>query len=60
MSLGNTGLEITINGNDRVSGDYWIIAARPETPNKVVPWEFEKGLAPHGIRGFYAPLALIR
>lgn len=59
LPLGNTGLEITITGDDHVSGDYWIIAARPETPNKVVPWKLEEGLSPHGIRRFYAPLALI-
>jgi len=59
LPLRNTGLEITITGNDHVSGDYWIIAARPETPNQVVPWELERGLAPHGIRRYYSPLALI-
>ena len=60
VSLGKTGLKITITGNDRVAGDYWIIAARPETPKKVVPWKFEQGLAPHGVKRFFAPLALIR
>ncbi|NCA84364.1 MAG: hypothetical protein EOM83_02190 [Clostridia bacterium] len=58
--LGHTGLEITITGNDRVAGDYWVIAARPETPNRVVPWELEEGIPPHGVRRFFAPLALIR
>lgn len=59
LPLGNTGLEITINKDDHVSGNYWIIAARPETPNQVVPWKLETGLAPHGIRRYYSPLALI-
>ncbi|MCP4715994.1 MAG: hypothetical protein GY868_12830 [Deltaproteobacteria bacterium] len=59
VRLGETGLEITISGNELVSGNYWVIAARPETPNQVVPWELERGLAPHGIRRYYAPLALI-
>ena len=58
--LGHTGLEITITGDERVSGDFWVIAARPETPNRVVPWELEQGLPPHGVRRFFAPLALIR
>ena len=58
--LGHTGLEITITGNDRVAADYWVIAARPETPNRVIPWEFEKGIAPHGVRRFFAPLAVIK
>jgi len=60
QSLGHTGLEITITGDDRVANDYWIIAARPETPNRVVPWELEEGLSPHGVRRFFAPLAIIR
>ena len=59
VKLGNTGLQVTINGDHRVPGHYWIIAARPETPDRVVPWELEKALPPHGIRRFYAPLAMI-
>jgi hypothetical protein len=59
LLLGNTGLGITISGDEHVSCNYWIIAARPETPNQVVPWELERGLAPHGIRRYYSPLALI-
>jgi hypothetical protein len=58
--LGHTGLEITITGNDRTAGDYWVIAARPETPNRVVPWELEKGLSPHGVRRYFAPLAVLK
>ena len=60
VSLGHTGLQVTFEGTDRVAGDYWVIAARPETPNRVVPWELEQGLAPHGVRRFFAPLAVIR
>ncbi len=59
VTLGRTGLQVKIEGPDRIAGDYWIIAARPETPNKVVPWELEKGVSPHGVRRFYAPLAII-
>jgi hypothetical protein len=58
--LGHTGLEITITGNDRVAGDYWVIAARPETPDRVVPWQLEQGIPPHGVRRFFAPLAVIK
>lgn len=54
-----SGVRITIDGEVRRSGDYWIIAARPETPDRVVPWELRVGRAPDGIRRFYAPLALI-
>jgi hypothetical protein len=59
VTLGHTGLQVTINGPHRRPGDHWIIAARPETPNHVVPWELETGRPPHGVRRFYAPLALI-
>jgi hypothetical protein len=58
--LGETGLEITIEADGKV-GDYWIIAARPGTPEVVTPWDLggSTGAAPHGPRRFYAPLALI-
>jgi hypothetical protein len=59
MTLGQTGLQITFSGTQFRAGDYWIIAARPETPNRVVPWELEQGLGPHGRRLFITPLALI-
>jgi hypothetical protein len=60
VTLGNTGLQVTLSGTEFIVGDYWVIAARPETPNQVVPWELEKGISPHGIRRFFAPLAVIR
>lgn len=60
VTLGNTGLQVTITGTSFIDGDYWVIAARPETPNQVIPWELEKGIPPHGIRRFFAPLAVIR
>lgn len=59
VSLGQTGLKVTITGNDRQTSDHWIIAARPESPNRVVPWLLEAGRGPHGYRRFYAPLAVI-
>ena len=59
VTLGQTGLKITITGTDRQNGDHWIIAARPESPNRVVPWLLEAGRSPHGYRRFYAPLAVI-
>ena len=60
VALGNTGLQIQIDGPDRVPGDYWILAARPETPNRIVPWSLESGLSPMGVHHFFAPLAVIR
>jgi hypothetical protein len=59
IDLGMTGLKITFSSSQFAAGDYWVIAARPETPNRVVPWVLESGRGPHGIRRFVAPLALI-
>ncbi len=42
------------------AGDYWVIAARPETPDQVVPWELAKNKASNGVRRFVAPLAIVR
>jgi Family of unknown function (DUF6519) len=60
QALGSTGLLVTFSGTDRAADDHWIIAARPHTPDQVVPWTLEAGRSPHGVRRFYAPLALIR
>jgi len=57
--LGNTGINVTVAGANRMPGDHWIIAARPHTPDQVVPWELEVQRAPEGYHRFYAPLALI-
>ena len=60
ITLGNTGLTIKIEGTDLLKEDYWIIAARPDTPQRVVPWELETGMPPLGVRRFFAPLAIIK
>ncbi len=60
VALGNTGLNVTFTGSELVRDDFWIIAARPETPDQVVPWLLESGRWPHGTRRFYTPLAVIR
>lgn len=60
VALAGTGLLITLTGQHLVAADHWIIAARPETPNRVVPWALEVRRGPHGVRRFFAPLALIR
>ena len=60
VTLGSTGLAVTITGTARVAGDHWIISARPRTPDRVVPWELEVGRGVHGVRRFFAPLALVR
>jgi len=57
--LGNTGINVTITGDNRMPGDHWIIAARPHTPDQVVPWQLEALRQPEGYHRFYAPLAII-
>ena len=55
--LGNTGINVSISGDNRMPGDHWIIAARPHTPDQVVPWQLETERPPEGYQRFYAPLA---
>jgi uncharacterized protein DUF6519 len=59
VELKNTGITVTVTGTTMRPGDFWIIAARPESPAKVVPWALESGQLAKGIRRFYAPLGLI-
>jgi hypothetical protein len=59
VALGNSGLNVTFSGSDHHPADYWIIAARPASPNRVVPWLLEAGRGPHGIHRYYAPLGVI-
>ena len=61
LALGNSGITVTITG-DQVAGDaHWIIGARPSTPDQVLPWAFEDGdgRAPNGVRRFLVPLAVV-
>ena len=60
VTLGHTGISVTLSAGYRRAGDHWIIAARPEAPDQVVPWALESGRTPHGIRRFRAPLAIVR
>jgi hypothetical protein len=59
VNLGQTGLQVTLSGSQYQPGDFWVIAARPETPNVIVPWDLETGRAPQGLQYYVAPLALI-
>jgi hypothetical protein len=63
VSLANTGLRVTFIGTNLRQNDFWIIAARPETPNIFVPWELGEiatnGRSPHGVRRWIAPLGII-
>jgi len=59
VELKGTGLSVTLTGTRFRPGDFWIVAARPESPAKVVPWSLETGRLAEGVRRFYAPLAII-
>lgn len=59
ISLAGTGLQVTFTGTNLRPNDFWIIAARPETPNVFVPWELSIGRPPHGVRRWIAPLGVI-
>jgi hypothetical protein len=58
VTLGQTGLTVTFTGTG-FTGDFWIIAARPDTPDKLVPWILESGRGPNGIQRFIAALGVI-
>jgi hypothetical protein len=60
LTLGSTGLTVTLGGTEFVRGDFWVIAARPETPAELVPWSLKNGRPPHGVRRYATPLALVR
>ena len=57
--LAKTGIQVTFAGTNLRNNDFWIIAARPETPNVFVPWELSNGRSPHGVRRWIAPLGII-
>ncbi|WP_428667487.1 DUF6519 domain-containing protein [Reyranella sp.] len=59
VALGNTGILVTLTGTVFVPADYWVIAARPEDPTRVVPWDLLTSRAPHGIRRYFAPIGQI-
>ncbi len=59
VDLPGTGLRVTFTGNDRPFADYWIIAARPDSPNLVVPWALNRvklrtgtGISSHRLESF--------
>lgn len=60
VELGHTGLSITLDGSAFRPGDYWTIAARPNSPSEVMPWQLLTGASPIGPKIFVAPLALIQ
>ncbi len=60
VPLTGSGLRVTFTGTNFSRNDHWIIAVRPETPDRFVPWEFSTGRRPHGVHRWIAPLGIIR
>lgn len=62
VELAGTGLEVTISSTSGSSlhvGDYWSIAARPQTPNAVYPERYRSApQPPDGPRMWACPLAV--
>jgi hypothetical protein len=60
VPLGETGLLAQFLGTQFRHGDHWVVAARPETRDLVVPWQLLDKREPHGYRRFLMPLGLIQ
>lgn len=56
--LAGTGLSLAFSGT-AFPGDYWVIAARPNAPARVLPWDLMQGMAAHGPRRHVVPLAYV-
>jgi hypothetical protein len=55
-----TGVLVFTQGTSRVIGDYWLIAVRPSTPQKIYPARLQATFQPpDGPRRWIAPLAVI-
>lgn len=59
VPLPGTGLSVSF-ADFGIPGDYWVIAARPNTPDRVVPWRLLDTAPPFGPRRFYSSLGLVR
>lgn len=59
VTLPGTGLNVTFSSLG-IPGDFWVMAARPNTPNLIVPWRLLNSAPPTGPKNYFAPLALIR
>jgi hypothetical protein len=59
VSLTDTGLDVTFS-DFAIPGDYWIIAARPNTPDRVVPWRLLNLAPPAGPRLFFTALGMVK
>ena len=62
VDLGDTGLQVTLQapGNVFHTGDYWLLAVRPSTPQQVYPERYLNDFQPpDGPRMWVCPLAVI-
>ncbi|HYJ28844.1 MAG TPA: right-handed parallel beta-helix repeat-containing protein, partial [Allosphingosinicella sp.] len=59
VPLGDTGLTMTFSAPG-LTGDFWFVSARPNTPTQVMPAALLDGAPPAGPRRLAAPLALLR
>ncbi|MEM9088872.1 MAG: DUF6519 domain-containing protein [Cyanobacteria bacterium P01_F01_bin.53] len=59
VALAGTGLSVTLSATG-IPGDFWVMAARPNTPNIIVPWTLLEAAPPSGPKNYFAPLALVR
>ncbi len=57
-NLPGTGLSLAFSAG-AFPGDYWVIAARPNAPARVLPWELMLGTPAHGPRRHVVPLAYV-
>lgn len=62
VALGATGLSVTLRGTQFPPHLHWILSARPETADQVLPWQFDSnaGRLPQGVRRFRTPLGILR
>lgn len=60
MDLGSTGVQVTLQGKVFHTGDYWLFAVRPSTPQQIYPERFLNDFQfPEGPRMWACPLAAI-
>lgn len=61
ITLGTTGLDVTLMGSELATGAYWIMALRPGAPDQVFPKAFlgAAGVSPNGPRQWLCPLGII-
>jgi hypothetical protein len=60
VPLGSTGLGVRFTGNRGCSGDFWLVADRPTSGHRVLPWAIgETAVSAFGPRRHVAPLALV-